>query len=262
MPRTHDPKKIREVVKQIRSVDDLGPYVKVLVYGVNGSGKTRFAASAPNCLIIDINERGTRSAVGTGSDVMEVEDWETLGSLYWHLKSGDHEYDSVAIDTLTAMQAMAMSFVLQEKEDRDPSAEKDMPDKRSYGKAGQLMSSMIWAFRNLDMHVIFTAQVRQEKDQDTGEILDITVDLPNSSRGAATGAVSVLGYMSSQEQKVRKEVNGRMRNTTQWVDTMLVGPHREFSPLKDRTNQLGPKLIRPTMPKVIKAWKTTAKESE
>lgn len=255
MPRTQNPREIRKVTKRIRSVDDLGPYVKILVFGPNGSGKTRFAASAPNCLIIDINERGTRSAVGSGADTIEIDQWVDLGHLYWHLKSGDHEYGSVAIDTLTAMQAMAMSFVLEEKEERDPSAEKDMPDKRSYGKAGQLMSSMIWAFRNLDMHVVFTAQVRTEKDQDTGEILDTTVDLPNSSRGAATGAVSVLGHMQSRETRIRNKTT--QKSTTEWRDEMLVGPHRDYSCLKDRTNQLGPVLKLPTMSKVITAWLNT-----
>jgi hypothetical protein len=38
---------------------------------------------------------------------------------------------------------------------------------------------------------------------------------------------------------------------------MLVGPHREYSVLKDRTNQLGPVLKRPTMSKVITAWLNT-----
>lgn len=255
MSRTQDPAAIKKVIKGIRSVDDLGPYVKVLVFGTNGSGKTRFAASAPNCLIIDINERGTRSATGTGSDVIEVDDWEQLGALYWHLKSGDHPYESVAIDTLTAMQAMAMSFVLKEKETRDPSAERDMPDKRSYGKTGQLMSSMIWAFRNLDMHCVFTAQRRVEKDQDTGEILDVTLDLPGSSRGAAAGAVSVLGFLQAQEA-IRRNPETKKRERV-WTDTMNVGPDRDYSVLKDRTNQLGPKLVRPTMPKVIKAWLNT-----
>lgn len=258
MTRTQDPASIREVVKRISSVDDLGPYVKVLVYGVNGSGKTRFAASAPKCLIIDINERGTRSAVGTGAKKLEVNNWHDIGHIYWYLKAGKHPYQSVAIDTITAMHSLAMAFVLEEKEDRDPSTVRDQPVQRDWGRAGQLVSSMVWAFRNLDMHVVFTAQVRKDKDQDTGEILDTTVDLPAGCRGSATGAVSVLGYLEAREMKLRNPET--RKSEIRWVDHMLVGPHRDYSVLKDRTNQLGPVLKRPTMPKVITAWLNTGTE--
>lgn len=253
--RTQDPAEIRKVAKRIASVDDLGPYVKALVFGPNGSGKTRFAASAPKCLIIDINEMGTRSAVGTGSKKLEVGSWQDIGHIYWYLKAGNHPFETVAIDTITAMHGLAMAFVLDEKEDRDPSAVKDQPVQRDWGRAGQLVSSMVWAFRNLDMHVVFTAQVRREKDQETGEILDTTVDLPAGCRGSATGAVSVLGYMETREIK---STNPETRKKEiRWVDHMIIGPHRDYSCLKDRTNQLGPVLRRPTMPKVITAWLNT-----
>lgn len=253
--RTQDPAEIRKVAKRIASVDDLGPYVKVLVFGPNGSGKTRFAASAPKCLIIDINEQGTRSAVGTGSKKLEVASWSDIGHIYWYLKAGNHPFESVAIDTITAMHSMAMSFVLEEKEERDPSTVRDQPIQRDWGRAGQLVSSMVWAFRNLDMHVVLTAQVRKEKDQDTGEILDTTVDLPAGCRGSATGAVSVLGYMNPRETAVRNPETRKVER--KWVDNMIVGPHRDYSVLKDRTNLLGPVLKRPTMSKVITAWLNT-----
>lgn len=253
--RTNDPAGIKAVKRRISSVDELGPYVKVGVFGPNGSGKTRFAASAPNCLIIDINEMGTRSAVGSGAKKIEVTGWEDIGHLYWYLKAGDHPFESVAIDTVTAMHSMAMSFVLEEKEERDPSTVRDQPIQRDWGRAGQLVSSMVWAFRNLDMHVIITAQVRKDKDKDTGEVLDTTVDLPAGCRGSVTGAVSVLGFLEPKEIRVKNPESGKRENI--WVDQMWCGPHRDYSVLKDRTNQLGPVLRRPTMSKVIKAWLNT-----
>lgn len=254
-PRTKNTDEIEKVAARIMSVNDVSPFVKVLVFGANGSGKTRFAASAPKCLIIDINEEGTRSAVGTDAEVFPCRTWEDIGHIYWYLKGGDHEYESVAIDTITAMQALAMSFVLDEAEERDPSREKRSPDKRSYGRAGTLVQSMVWAFRNLDMHVIFTAQVRRIIDDDTGELLDITVDLPAGSRGSATGAVSVLGYMQPREVRVRSKKTGKIEK--RWIDTMAVGPSLDYSVLKDRTHQLGPVLKKPTMDRVIEAWLNT-----
>lgn len=257
MARTRDVEAIRAVARRISSVDDVDPHVKVLVFGHNGSGKTRFAATAPKCLIIDINEAGTRSAVGSGAKKVVVDNWPDIGHLYWYLKAAKHNFESVAIDTLTAMNMLAMRFVLGEAEDRDPARVKDMPDKRTYGKTGQLMTSMIWAFRNLPMHVVFTAQVRTITDDDTGEVLDYAVDLPAGSRGAANGAVSVLGYLEPREVRVRDK-NGKV--TRRWTDHMLLGPNHEYSSLKDRTNQLGPILKNPTMPAVIEAWHNTNTE--
>lgn len=252
-PRTRNARGIANVSKRIRSVDDLGPYVNVGVFGNNGSGKTRFSASAPKCLIVDINERGTRSAVGTGTHVLEVAKWEDVTNCFWFLKSGSHDYESVAIDTTTALNNLALRFVLGEQEQRDLSRIRDMPDKRSYGKAGQLVMSMIWAYRNLDMHTIFTGQVRTITDEDTGEVLDTTFDLPAGSRGALLGAVSVLGYMTPTQVRVTKG----NRTVKVWQDRMLLGPHKDYSCLKDRTNKLGPILAQPTMRKVIRAWHST-----
>lgn len=252
MARTKDRGGIEAVVKRIRSVDDVDPWAKVLVFGHNGSGKTRFAASAPKCLILDINEMGTRSAVGSGARMIEINAWEEVGHIFWYLKAGDHPYESVAIDTITSMHNLAMRFVLGEQDDRDPSRMRDTPDKRTWGRSGELTKSMIWAFRNLPMHVVLTAQVRSIVDQDTQEVLDTTVDLPAGARGSATGAVGVLGYLEPKESKVRERATRKI--TTKWIDTMLVGPHRDYSCLKDRTNTLGPLCKRPTMPKVIEAW--------
>lgn len=250
---------LRSVKDRIKDVSEVEAFAKVCVYGVNGSGKTRFAASAPNALIIDINEHGTRSASGTGAKVFEVDSWDDIGHVYWYLKAGKHPYESVALDTVTAMQQMAMSFVLGEAEERDPSREKGMPDKRTYGRAGQLMTAMMLAFRNLPMHVIFTAQERSVKDDDTGETELITVDLPASSRGTAMGSVGVLGRMQPREAKVRDKKTKKIKK--QWVDTMYVGPHEVMS-TKDRTNTLGPVLMKPTMPKVIAAWANIDEEDD
>lgn len=242
---------MREVAARITPVDEVNPHVKVLVYGANGSGKTRFAATAPACLIIDITEQGTRSATGSGARKIEVDTWDDVGHLYWLLASGKTKFQSVALDTITGLQGLAMSKVLDDAESRDPARESRMPDKRTYGRAGELMRGMLYAFRNLPMHVIFTAQERQVKDDDTGEVLHLAVDLPNSSRGAATAAVSILGYMKPKEVPVRNKA-GKIRR--QWVDEMMLAPSEDYASLKDRTNQLGPVFRNPNIPRMIEAW--------
>lgn len=238
------------MAKRIRKVDEFGPYTKMLVYGPNGSGKTRLIAGFPRSVVLDIKEEGTRSAVGLNARVFEAKTWDDIGSFYWYLASGKHPFKSVGIDTLSAMQNLAMAFVLDEKEARDPSAEKRMPDKRSYGRAGELVKGMILAFRDLEMNVIFTAQERSIKDDDTGEVLEYAVDLPAGSRGTATGSVAIVGYMQQREVRVRQK--GKVKKVLKPV--LTTRPSDQFRFLKDRTNNLGGVLVNPTAAKVLEAW--------
>lgn len=241
-PRTRDVEAIREVVSRIRSVDDFGPYTKVLAFGPNGSGKTRFGASGPRPLILDMNEEGTRSTVGSGARVLEIQEWGDVAHAYWYLQSGKHKYETAVIDTATGMHKLAMVFALN-----DEGRTSMTPRKQDYGRAGELTSSMLFAFRNLPMHVVILAQERVIREEDTGMIVETTVNLPAGARAAALDMVSITGHMEPRKR------GGKM------VDRMRVGPHEEF-PTKDRTNQLGDIVIRPTMSKVIAAWTNTSEE--
>lgn len=243
---------IARLKKEIRR-PGADPYAKICIYGRNGSGKTRLAASAPKVLLIDCNEEGDRSVKDTdGVRVLPIRTWEKLGDAYWFLKSDNHPFESVAIDTVSEMNGLAMDFVLGEAEERDPTRERSMPDKRTWGRAGQLMRGMLLAYRNLPMHVVFCAQERIIRDPDTEEVVDITVDLPNSSRGIAMGSVGVLGRMVPREVRVKK--NGKV--TKKWKDHLLLAPH-ETMKTKDRTGALGAVVVNPTMDKIIEAWAGT-----
>jgi AAA domain len=255
--RTADPEKIKAVVRRIRPVDEITPHAKVLVYGDNGSGKTRFAASAPKCLIVDVTEEGTRSAAGSGSHYLTADTFDDIGQIYWYLRSGKHKFESVAIDTITAMENVALAMVLDEAENRDPTRERRMPDQRSWGRANELVKGMLMAYRNLPMHVIFTAQARDVIDRETEELTARTVDLPAGSRGVAMGMVGILGYLEPREVTVKR---GSERKR-EWRDTLYVGPHETFS-TKDRTNNLGKLVLNPTMDKIIQAWNSNSKETE
>lgn len=239
--------KSSQVSSRIKDVGEANPYVKILIYGRNGKGKTRFAASAPKPLIIDINEKGTRSARSfKGAKVIEVSNWFDLGAIYWYLKKGDHDFQSVAIDTLTALQALCMEQVLYEGYDRDSTRDPKTPTQRDWGKTANLMKEEILKFRNLPMNVIFTAQERTTGDPEEGEPILVTVDLPNGARVPALGAVEVVGRV------YKKKVTNKKTKKSKWEFRMLVGDHEEYD-TKDRTFSLGHVLREPSVPKIIKA---------
>ena len=253
-------KRIAAVKRRIVPVSRADPYVKVLAFGPNGMGKTRFGATAPKPLLIDINEHGTRSVQDyPGVEVFHVDTWPDLVYAFWMLHDGNHKYESVVIDNLTTMQHLCMRHVLGEAADRDPNRDPAMPSRQIWGKLAELMKPEILNFRNLPMHVVFLAQERVQEisddDSDDGIVTTMHVpDLSPGSRGTATGAVGVIGRIYRRE--VRATVRGKERS--QWEPRMLVGPHESYV-TKDRTGQLGRIIRNPTVPMIIAANNTRSK---
>lgn len=245
--------KIAAVKKRIVPVKEAAPHVKILVYGRNGHGKTRFAASGPRTLIVDINEKGTRSVRHSDADVFSVRKWEDLTYLYWFLRDGDHDYQTVVLDTLTQMQNLCMAHVLKRAEDRDPNRPPSMPDRRAWGQLGELMKPLIMDFRNLDMNVVFVCQVRKDRNDDEEDLtVNWVPDLSPSVRGMAMAAVEIMGYIFRKQIRTVKEVKGKKKTSTKWETMMLVGPHENYE-TKDRTGKLGHIVRNPTMPMMIQA---------
>lgn len=242
--RTRDVEGIKSLARRIEPVSSVDPpHPKVLVYGRNFSGKTTFGASAPKALILDMREKGTRSVAGSGAKRIHIDTWEDVANAYWYLKSGKHRFESVCVDTVTGMHRMAMDFVIDDADRRNPARPGKQPDKRDYGRAGELSSGMVYAFRNLPMNVIFTAQERTITDED-GVVQEVAPNLPAGVRGVLMDCVGIIGYMELRKKASRS------------YSTMRVGPSKLYR-TKDRTLQLGAIVANPTMDKVIKAWNTT-----
>jgi phage nucleotide-binding protein len=240
---------IRAVRNRIVPVSEAEPHLKVLVYGKNGQGKTRFACTAPKCLVIDIAEKGTKSVRNyPGVEVYPARSWKEVVWAYWFLKAGGHDYESVVIDTITGMQNVCMVQVLKESGDRDPTKDPKTASQRDWGKLAQLMKEQLLNFRNLDMHVIFTAQERTY-DNEEEERLERVPDLSPGSRATATACVDIIGRIYKRER--RTAVKGG-KEKKKWEVRMLVGPHEDYI-TKDRTGALAHIVVNPTIPKMLEA---------
>src|SRR5215831_424604 len=119
--------KIRSRVEgKITKASDLPLNLAVVVYGRPKVGKTRFCASAPNVLLIDCDEKGTDSTRDDlDPSVIRIQTWSEINDIYWYLQSGEHDFKSVAIDTVSGLQTLAMNFVLGDELARDASRDPD-----------------------------------------------------------------------------------------------------------------------------------------
>jgi hypothetical protein len=241
-------KSIEAIRRRIVPVSEAEPFVKVLLYGRNGMGKTRIACTAPKPLVLDMNEKGTKSVRKYPDvEVLHCKRWSDVVFAYWMLKEGDHPYASVVLDTATGMQALCIRQILKESEDRDPTKDPKVMSMREWGKLAELMKELLLNFRNLDLNVVITAQQRTIDDPDT-ESREIVPDLSPGSRGPLTAAVDIIGHVYQRE--VRSVDKSTKKEVKKWETRMLSGPHEEMI-TKDRTGSL-PRVMRdPTIPKMI-----------
>src|SRR6266496_1286848 len=86
----------KKVGKRIQKASDLHDPTKLLVYSRAKVGKTRLCATAPKVLLIDVDERGTKSTRrDLNPDVFRMQTWLEFNEVYWYLQEGNHDYESV-----------------------------------------------------------------------------------------------------------------------------------------------------------------------
>lgn len=229
-PPEADLKKIKaRVKKKIKRASEQPLNLSIVVYARPKVGKTRFCATAPKVLIIDCDEKGTDSTRDdTDPFTTRITTWSELNDIYWYLQSGDHNYESIAIDTVSGLQTLAMNFVLGDEVSRDASRDPDQPSQRIYQKVTQLMKVQITNFRNLPLNVIFTAHTRT-REQGEGEE-DITYitgpNLSPSIQSHLLGAVGLIGYMMKREVRVKVKGSDKKKKVSRV--RMLIGPSDRY----------------------------------
>ncbi len=94
---------------QITSGPVKQPYF-IVVYGENGSGKTSFAAGSPSPFFIDLEKGSLQQSVDRTTGIETFE--QLLEGINW-LKTNDHKYQTVVIDTLDFAEAMIWRYVCE-----------------------------------------------------------------------------------------------------------------------------------------------------
>lgn len=253
-PEGDDLLKLREKVqKRIRPASKLPKRYRSLFFGRSGSGKTRLASSAPNVLLIDVNEEGTDSVRNDyDPHVIQVKFWQEINDVFWYLQEGNHSYDTWAIDGLTGLQDLCMKFVLGDEAARDASRDPDMPSRAVYLKVSELMKTQITNYRNLPMNGIFTALERklttgEDDDESDVEIFYGPALMP-SIASAAERAVGMIGYLQSRMVVVKSKRGGKSKRKPQ--TRLMIGPSERYL-TKDRYGLQVPYIDSPNVAEII-----------
>jgi hypothetical protein len=180
-------------------------YIKALLYGLSGRGKTSTALTLkPETTLVISSESGLLPLAGKNYTVWEMETYDDMMTAYNRLNSEElkGKYKVVFIDSLTEVNELAKEKIV--KVDR-PNLGKDLGKvyddlmtQQDYQLLSTRMTRLIRAFRDLPYHVIFTCLESQTKDERTGEVF-----ITPSINGKL--ALNIGGYFDEVFRMVTKE---------------------------------------------------------
>jgi hypothetical protein len=228
----------------VQKVEERSQFYNILVYGESGTGKTTLAGSADEVpsmrpvLFIDI-EGGTESLRHSYPDVqtVRVTTWKEMQDVYNELHEGNHPFKTVVLDSLTEIQKFNMYNIMEDVIQKRPDLDQDVPSMREWGKNLEQMRRMVRGFRDLDMHSIFTALSRVDKDQRSGAQLH-QPSLSGKLAGEVAAFLDVVMYYY-----VKQSGDGDDAQYNRYLLTAKTDTHVA----KDRSGSLPQVVENPTM---------------
>jgi hypothetical protein len=218
---------------------DYGRYVKALICGDPGSGKTLISSTFPNPFFANV-EGGMLSIWDRGIKHVKVESSSDLKEvLVLAQQSADVRkktvgapMDTVVVDTIDEVARVLVKERLNE-------IKKEALGIADWGWLGDQLRGIIRAFRNLDdMHVVFTCHLKSTEDSETGRMF---------LKPAIQGAVGdeVAGYVDLalllRAQTVVRPVDGESkRMVVRYIQTFPDQNHPcMYATIFDEANLLG-----------------------
>lgn len=213
--------------KRIQRPAEIERLPKLHIYSRQKKGKTTFSTSAgiENTLILD-PEHGTDLMKKKNPHVWHIEKWEDLDEAWNFIRGGGHRYTWIGVDGLTKLSQMSLKYTMRLQEERSIDRIPGQVQQRDYGKAGEVMKTMLTNFHNLPYGVVFTSQERaneaadSEEDEDIeSESMEYVPDLPKGVRGYINSLVDVIGRL--YVVKVDKDDGTTVAQRRMWLGETL-----------------------------------------
>jgi len=174
-----------------------------LIFGMHGAGKTRLLGTAQDDertapMLFLAFEPGTQTLVGKDIDVVTCRGFADLNEPFEVLSSPDHGgYRSVGIDSVSEVQIEGMLGII----DNSPSGN-TAPDSMDQAMWGQILIKMrrfIRMFKDLEMHVFFTALAKEASVPRLGAVK--VPLLQGSFQDELPGLVDVVAYLALEDME-------------------------------------------------------------
>lgn len=187
------------ILNKIQPAGD-SPWIKMLIYGQPGTGKTVFSATAPNALILDAETEGVKSLNNhpelDAGVIPQFHSIEQLDEVMEAVRNGElDDFDTIVLDTVTEFQAKVLSGQLAKARAKDSSRNPYLAFQSDYRENTEMLRRKLNEFCDLPKHIIMTAHVVEDKDEETGALTLRPGTTPKLA-SSLIGLVSVQGYMT------------------------------------------------------------------
>jgi hypothetical protein len=164
--------------ERLKSLSETPMYVKMLIYGDPGVGKTYAACTAPKPLLIlsewaiaRLTLERLRIDKGIDPDTIYVNSWDDFLKAYAYAAANVSKYSTVVVDGLTDLNDRVIEEILKESVMSAASAGRRVahdPDQLEIGDWGKVSNRTLYAmrlFRDLPCHVVMTALAQEVRNE-------------------------------------------------------------------------------------------------
>lgn len=181
-------------------------YLKSLIFSPPGHGKTHMLGTAQAdertapMLLLDF-EGGHETLAGLDIDVAEIRSWDDYNEAYELLTAEDCPYKSLGIDSASETHIWALLARVMEK---GPSRnEPDLIEQGDYGVVSTQMRRLLRTFRDLPVHVFYTATAKEVEERGVGKVK--VPALAGQMAEEIVALMSVVGYLAKTEDDEGEE---------------------------------------------------------
>lgn len=170
-------------------------YAKILVFGESGTGKTYFAGTYDNekTLLINVKaESGTMTLRSKGINLktITINNYADMKEAISWIKENGSNFELIFIDSLSQWQK---------------NLEKEIPETGNkfakWNTIKEYTKEIVDAFKQLPFHVVFTCEIKKDKDENTGEIF-FQPSLLGSSKDDIPYWFDEVYYFTRFQQKI------------------------------------------------------------
>jgi phage nucleotide-binding protein len=187
---------VEALMARITKPETTSQFLKVLIYGEPGVGKTSLCGSAPNTLLIDV-ERGSRTLIGTQVNVLEYVSFQQVDKFVDLLVADDpafSQYDTIAFDSLSELQRRVLDSQL-DVTSKTTGTKTYKATWDHYGPNTQMLRELMSRFRDVpNKNLIVTAQTKLDKDETTGITFN-RPDLTPKLNATITAMFDIVGFL-------------------------------------------------------------------
>jgi len=191
---------LQALLDTIAPVSEKSNKIKALFYGDFGVGKTCFAASSPNPMVIDFEQ--SSFSLGNHPEFREVpvmtcKSYKQMNYLADKIEEGHFkEIETFICDTFSELQNIDLDAIVKKAALTDASRNEFLPIGPDYNENTERMRQLARRFRDMDKHFIMLTHFKEEKEEATGRLY-VRPNLTPKLSGTIGRMTHIIGYMTA-----------------------------------------------------------------